>query len=145
MDVKDKVAIVTGASSGIGLATAKLLSERGAKVVLSARTFSVLKRTSENLPDSFPVKADMTKTADIKRMVNKTVEHFGRIDILVNNAGRGFFAPVEQIDPAKYRYILELNLVAPVIAMQQVIPVMHVLLVFSAFNHFQNFLGYFFG
>ncbi len=124
MDIKNKVAIVTGASSGIGLAAAKLLSERGAKVVLAARSAAKLKKISSGLSDSFVIKTDMTKPAEIKRMVKKTVEKYSRVDILVNNAGRGMFSPVENIDPAKYRYLLELNLMAPVIAMQQVIPIM---------------------
>ncbi|MCL4338267.1 SDR family oxidoreductase [Patescibacteria group bacterium] len=124
MDVKNKVVIVTGASSGIGLATAKLLSGKGAKVVLAARSVEKLRKISSNMPDSLAQKTDMTKPTDIKRMVKKVVEKYGRVDILVNNAGRGMFSAVEYIDPAKYRYILELNLVAPVIAMQEVIPLM---------------------
>ncbi len=124
MDIKDKVAIVTGASSGIGLATAKLLSKEGAKVVLASRSIEKLNNSSKEIPNSFAIKTDMTKEEDIKEMVRKTVDKFGRVDILINNAGRGYDASIEEIDPKLFRDIYELDVVAPLIAMQQVIPVM---------------------
>src|ERR1035437_5370503 len=96
MNFKDKVAIVTGASSGIGLATAKLLSQNGAKVVLAARSLLKLQELSKKLPDSLVIQTDMTKEEDIKKMVQQVFKHFGRIDILVNNAGRGYDASIEE-------------------------------------------------
>jgi len=124
MDVKNKVAIVTGASSGIGLATAKLLSQKGAKVVLAARSKELLEKISKDLPDSLAILTDMTKISDIKRMVAQAKKHYGRIDILVNNAGQGYDAPVEKIDVETFRRIIDLNVIGPLVAMQEVIPIM---------------------
>jgi len=119
-----KVAIVTGASSGIGLATARLLTRHGVKVALVSRSKEKLEKLSGELPGSLPVPADMTEIPQVKRMVERTREHFGRIDILINNAGRGYDAPVEKIDIRILRYIYDLTIVGPLVAMQQVIPIM---------------------
>jgi short-subunit dehydrogenase len=66
----------------------------------------------------------MTDIPQVKRMVERTKGHYGRIDILVNNAGRGYDALVEMIDISTFRYIYDLNIVGPIVAMQQVIPIM---------------------
>lgn len=124
MKVKDKVAIVTGASSGIGLATAKLLTKKGAKVALVARSKDKLKKIQSELQGSLAVVCDMSKEKDIKKMVKTVTEHFGRIDILINNAGQGYDSPVEKIDSKTYHHIFDLDVVGPVIAMQNVIPFM---------------------
>lgn len=124
MDIQDKIAIVTGASSGIGLATAELLTARGAKVALVSRSKDRLENISKELTDSLVVTADMTKEAEIRKMIEHTRKHFGRVDILINNAGQGYDAPVEEINISTFRYIFDLNLVGPLIAMQQVIPIM---------------------
>lgn len=124
MDPKDKIAIITGASSGIGLAAAKLLAGSGAKLALVARSKDKLEKLAAELPGSLAIPADMTKPADIKRMVRLTKEHFGGIDILVNNAGQGYDSPVEKIDVKSFQHIFELDVVGPVIAMQAVIPIM---------------------
>jgi len=124
MNVQGRVAVVTGASSGIGLATATLLTEKGAKVALVARSKEKLEELSRQLPASIAIPADMTKDADIKNMIRKAKEHFGRIDILVNNAGQGYDAPIEKTDIGTLRGLFELDVVGPLIAMQQVIPIM---------------------
>lgn len=124
MDTKGKVAIVTGASSGIGRATAILLSQRGAKVVLAARSIDLLEKLSEKLPNSLPVQTDMRNIPSIKKMIKTSLDKFGRIDILVNNAGRGYDVPLEKIDMKMFRELIDLNLIGPIIAMQTVIPIM---------------------
>lgn len=124
MNVKDKVIIITGASSGIGLASAKLLSKNGAKVVLAARNREKLETLSKEIQDSFVVVADMTKEEDIKNLIQKTKEHFGRIDILINNAGQGYDASLENIDAETFMDVFKLDLLGPVIAMREVIPLM---------------------
>ncbi len=124
MDPKGKIAIVTGASSGIGLATARLLSEKGAKVVLASRSKDKLDKISSELPGSIAIKCDMTKASDIKNLFNQTMKQFGRVDILVNNAGQGYDAPVEKINIDTFRKIFELDVVGPLIAMEEAIPVM---------------------
>jgi len=124
MKVRDKVVIVTGASSGMGLATARLLAKKGAKVALVSRSKEKLEEISRDLPGSVVIQADMRVENDIKNMVAKAHEHFGRIDILINNAGRGYGTPLEYIDIKQFRELFELNVVGPLIAMQAVIPVM---------------------
>jgi len=124
MDIGDKVAIITGASSGIGLATARLLAGHGAKVALAARSRDRLNQLAAELPSSFAIPTDMTSQEDVRNMVRKVLKHFGRVDILINNAGRGYDAPLEQIDIDKYRQLFELDVVGPLIAMQLVIPIM---------------------
>lgn len=119
-----KVAIVTGASSGIGHATAQRLARQGARVALVSRSREKLERLSGDLPGSRAFPADMTKVPQIKSMIKGIQEHFGRVDILVNNAGQGYDAPVEKIALGTLRYIYDLNVIGPVIAMQQVIPLM---------------------
>jgi len=124
MKIDGKVVIVTGASGGIGLATARLLGSRGAKVVLAARNEEALRAAAAEIPNSLAVRADMRKAEDIRALVERTVEHFGRVDCLVNNAGQDFDAPVAAIDPDDYRSVLELNLIGALEAMQAVIPSM---------------------
>ncbi len=124
MGINGKIAIVTGASSGIGRATAILLSKNGAKVALVARSKENLVELSSLLPESFVVWADLLKETEIKEMVKKVYKHFGRIDILVNNAGRGYHVPIMQIESKKYSELFDLNVIGPLIAMQQVVPIM---------------------
>ena len=66
----------------------------------------------------------MSKIDDVKRMIRKVVEHFGRIDILVNNAGQGYDTPVEKTDIEVFRHIFDLDVVGPLAAMKEVIPIM---------------------
>ena len=124
MDVNGKVAIVTGASAGIGLATAKLLSTKGVKLVLVARSKDKLEKLSRELPNAIAITADVSKVEEVKIMVKQAFEHFGRIDILINNAGRGYDVPVEKTDLEIFRYLFDLDLVGPVAAMKEAIPIM---------------------
>jgi short-subunit dehydrogenase len=124
MNIKNKVAIVTGASMGIGLSLARALAREGASVVLAARSLDTLKKLEQEIPNSYAIETDMRKEEDIKNLIKKTKEKFGRIDILVNNAGQGMHSPVEKINIADYRNILELNVFGVLHAMQEVIPIM---------------------
>jgi short-subunit dehydrogenase len=124
MQIKDRVFIVTGASSGIGLSTAIGLSERGAKVALLARSTDALQELSRKLPGSLPVSVDMTHFDRVKEAVGAVHKHYGRVDGLINNAGRSYAASVEEIDPALFAEIFHLNVLGPIVAMQAVIPLM---------------------
>ena len=124
MKIQNKVVVVTGASMGIGLAVAKTLAARGAKVVLAARSAEALAKLEKEIPGSYAVPTDMRKLGDIKNLIAQAKEKFGRIDILINNAGQGMRAPVETIDMEVYRSVMELNVFSVVEAMQEVIPLM---------------------
>ena len=100
MDVTDAVCIVTGASSGIGAATARLLSENGAHVVLAARRANRLDALAAELSGSLAVPTDVTAPGEVERLVAQTLDTFGRIDVLVNNAGQGLHVPLRISTPA---------------------------------------------
>ena len=122
MEIDGTVCIVTGASSGIGAATARLLSEMGARVVLAARRTERLEALSSELPGSLAVTTDVTVPEDLHRLVARTIENYGTVDVLVNNAGQGLHVPLEELDPVDFRAVFELNVVAPLVGMQSVLP-----------------------
>lgn len=124
MEIKGKVAVVTGASMGIGLAAAKLLSEKGAKLVLVARSKDKLNKLAKQLPDSIAIAADVSKVDEVQKMIKQAFVHFGRIDILVNNAGQGYDVPVEKIDPNVFHYLFDLDVLGQLVAIQEVVPIM---------------------
>jgi len=124
VDIDGAVCIVTGASSGIGAATARTLSERGARVVLAARRAERLIELAAELPGSLAVETDVTAPDQIKRMVTRSLEAFGRVDVLVNNAGQGLHVPLEELQPEDLRAVFELNVIAPLVGLQTVLPVM---------------------
>ena len=107
------VALVTGASSGIGEATAIALAQHGAAVVIAARRkdrLDTLARTIENVVwKAFAVAADVTNEADAKAAVEAAVRTFGRLDTLVNNAGLMLLGPIVGADPAEWERMLALN------------------------------------
>jgi short-subunit dehydrogenase len=118
------VFIVTGASSGIGAATARAAHARGAQVVLVARRGPLLEQLTSELPGSSSYSADVTEKAAIQSLVDHVTATFGRIDVLVNNAGQGLHVPLEDVELDDFRAVLELNVVAPLALMQLVLPVM---------------------
>jgi len=124
MKIKDAVIVLTGASEGIGLATARVLAKSGAKVVLVARSAEKLAKLSLEIPGSFAVPTDMRNPADIVALVEVVMKKYGRIDILINNAGQGMRETVEKTDIEDYRSIMELNVFSVLRAMQAVIPIM---------------------
>ncbi|MGI8913861.1 MAG: SDR family oxidoreductase, partial [Chloroflexota bacterium] len=109
---------------GLGEATARLLAGEGARVALVARSADTLARLTAELPDSLALPTDLRDAAAIIRMVAAVHAHFGRIDVLINNAGQAMHGPIERVDLAQYRRLLDLNLYAPLLAMQAVIPIM---------------------
>jgi short-subunit dehydrogenase len=124
MNIKDKIVIVTGASKGIGFATAKLLADKGATVILVARSKELLMKISKEMPRSLVLTTDMSKPVKVKKMIKDVVKKFGRIDVLINNAGQGIYGAVENVDIKDYESIIKLNVIGPLVAMQQAIPVM---------------------
>jgi len=124
VELDGAVVIITGASSGIGAATARMAAGRGAKVVLAARRSDRIKELAADLPDALAVTTDLRDPAQIVRLVDATLDRFGRVDVLVNNAGQGLHVPLEQVRLDDLRAINELNFYAPLLAMQAVIPLM---------------------
>jgi short-subunit dehydrogenase len=122
MNIKDKVVIVTGASEGIGRAIAEVLAAEGGKLVLAARSEDKLKALASKMPGAVVLKADMRKAEDIGALVSVAMKAHGRVDVLVNNAGQGMYGPVESVDIESYKSMMELNVYAPLRAMQLVIP-----------------------
>ncbi|CAN5902676.1 SDR family NAD(P)-dependent oxidoreductase [soil metagenome] len=110
MTLGGKTAIVTGASSGIGKATARRLVESGCNVVLAARREERLNDLASELGDqALPVPTDITSPADCAALAARTVERFGDLDILVNNAGLGLFASIPEGNPDDWRTMFEVN------------------------------------
>ena len=124
MELNEAVVIVTGASSGIGAATAREAAAAGARLVLAARRYERIAALAEELPDAIAVRCDVTDSDQIRGLVDAALDRYGRIDVLVNNAGQGLHEPLEHVAPDDFRAILELNVVAPLAAMQAVLPTM---------------------
>ncbi len=125
MNLNDKVAIVTGASSGIGAVLACALSEQGALVALAARRREKLhKLARECVHETLCVRCDVTQDKDRKTLVEETLRRWGRIDILVNNAGIGMYGPIEETSEEDLRRLFEVNVFAVFFLTQLVLPVM---------------------
>jgi hypothetical protein len=119
----NKVVLITGASSGIGAAIARLFAHEGALVALSARSAGKLQTLASSVgSNAFSVPADITDPAQVRGMVETTVERFGRIDILVNNAGVGMYAPVATMQPEDFAQVVNTNWLGPVYAIQSAVP-----------------------
>ncbi len=120
-----KVAVITGAGSGIGRATAVLFAEEGARVVcadVSGREDDVAAAIGDA---AAPVHVDVAVSADVARMVDTAVERFGRLDVLVNNAGFGGpHKPLAEIDEATFDDVIAVNLKGVFLGMKHAIPVM---------------------
>ena len=114
-DLKGRVAVVTGASSGLGVAFAEGLAAAGANVVLAARRadrLASLQRTLEERGTrALSVECDVTKEASVDALVRATLERFGGVDVLVNNAGIARVKPALDESPEEFRNVLETNLV----------------------------------
>ncbi|HUJ14931.1 MAG TPA: SDR family oxidoreductase [Thermoanaerobaculia bacterium] len=118
MDFEGRVAIITGAARGLGRAAAERLHERGASVAVNVR------RKTE-FPDwAFIVEGDIAETGVPEEIVNKTVQHFGRVDILVNNAAFARSTRFPDLSADEWRLALEVNMTAPFLLIKAVLPVM---------------------
>src|SRR5690554_5394945 len=111
--MKDKVVIVTGASSGIGKATAIRFAEAGAKLVIAARSIEKLKETESEIinlgTEVLLQSTDVVNEEDCKRLIDATVEKFGRIDVLINNAGISMRALLEEMDLSVIKNVMDIN------------------------------------
>jgi short-subunit dehydrogenase len=124
VDVDGSVMVITGASSGIGQATARAAAARGAHVVLGARREDRLRELAAELTGAVTRRTDVTVRADLDALVQAALDAHGRVDVLVNNAGQGLHVPLEKVAAEDLRAIVELNVVAALGAMQAVLPPM---------------------
>jgi NAD(P)-dependent dehydrogenase (short-subunit alcohol dehydrogenase family) len=108
-----RVAIVTGASSGLGARFARVLDAAGAKVVLVARRLERLEAVASELDDALPVRCDLQDTDALDGVVSGALDRWGRVDILVNNAGMVDAEPALDEPVERFREVLAVNLVAP--------------------------------
>lgn len=123
------VILITGASSGIGEATARLFAQEGYRVSLGARRLDRLESLAEQIQhaggQALAVGSDLNQIADIKTLVSSTIDHFGRLDILFNNAGFGRLDWCEQLDPVSdIDAQLRINLIATILVSREVLPYM---------------------
>jgi uncharacterized protein len=131
MNLTGKVVIVTGASSGIGEATAREFAKEGAKIVLAARRVDKLQALADEIvamktgAETLVTQADLSKLEDIQSMIEQTLKKFGRIDVLVNNAGFGRLDWLENLDPVKdIQAQIDVNVMGVIQTTRQVLPVM---------------------
>jgi len=126
MRIKDKVAVVTGAGSGMGLAIAKLFVEQGAKVVAADWHADAIKAATASIGGSIVgVTANVAEEADCAAMIDRATKEFGRLDILVNNAGvMDLFQSVADVDNETWRRVMSINLDGPMFAMRRAVPLM---------------------
>lgn len=124
IDLTGKSVIVTGASSGIGASTARLLHAAGAHPVLAARRGDRLATLSKELDGALAVPTDVTDPAQVRDLAAATLDRHQRIDGLVNNAGASMHGPLDQVDLAEFSQILQLNVVGLLAVTQAVLPAM---------------------
>src|SRR4051812_2800841 len=129
LGLQGKVAIVTGASTGIGYATALSLAREGASVVICARRADVLEEAASSIREDsggeiLAVASDVSHEEDIKKIFDETLARFDRIDILVNNAGKSAAAPISTVDDAGWQEDLDLKVFGAIRTMRLAVPEM---------------------
>ncbi|MBF4110920.1 SDR family NAD(P)-dependent oxidoreductase [Enterobacter cloacae] len=125
--LKDKVAIVTGGSSGIGASIARQLAADGAKVIVnyaanSSNANKVVADIEAAGGQAMAVAADVTRQAEVDALINAAISHFGRLDIVVNNAGIYQFASIEESTEALYRRQFDINVLGPLLVTGAAVP-----------------------
>ncbi|MRT05475.1 SDR family oxidoreductase [Ewingella americana] len=113
-NIKDKVIVITGASSGLGLAAARRLAQQGACLVLGARRIERLQQLADELNGeghrAIAVEADVTHLDDVKRLVDSAVQTFGRVDVMVNNAGLMPISALERLKVEDWERTIDVNI-----------------------------------
>lgn len=127
-DLKTQVAVITGASSGIGRAAAVAFAREGVRVVLGARRTDHLQEAVESIRasggEARAIQTDVSQPAEVKHLVEEAAAAFGRLDILVNNAGLGYFGPLESMAIQEARYLFEVNVMGTLSGIQAAVPIM---------------------
>jgi 3-oxoacyl-[acyl-carrier protein] reductase len=124
--LKDRVAIVTGASRGIGRAIAVMLGRHGVKVAVAARTEQDLVALCAEIESvgskAVAIPTDMTSEDDVKRLVRSVVDRFGKLDIVINNAGIGVFGPIEKMATDDWDRVMGVNVRGPFVLCREAVP-----------------------
>lgn len=121
----DKVAVITGGNSGIGLATAQALVDKGAKVVISGRNPDSLAAAAQQLGDgAMTIQGDVSNLADLDTLFQAVRDRFGKIDILFVNAGIAQFAPIEQTEEAMFDQSFDINVKGAYYTIQKALPLL---------------------
>ncbi len=128
MRLSGKIAIITGAGSGIGHEAAKLFASEGATVVVADRDLNAATRVSDEIVSSggkaSPAAVDVTREAEVKALIEKTAETYGRLDILVNNAGYGFAGTVVQTSEEDWDALMAVNVKGVFFGCKHAVPIM---------------------
>ena len=124
-NLTDKIAVITGASSGIGEAAARLLVEEGMNVVIAARRKSRIDALAEELgPKAIAIQTDVRNPEQVSNLFAQVKARFGGLDLLFNNAGLGFFGKFADSDPEDWRMMIDVNLLGVLYCTQAAIPLM---------------------
>jgi NADP-dependent 3-hydroxy acid dehydrogenase YdfG len=116
------VVVITGASSGIGAALARRLGRRNYRLVLGARRSDALRAVAAEAGDASTVVVDVTRRADVERLRDGALAHFGSVDVWVNNAGRGINAPVLELTDEQFDEMMAVNVKSALYGMQAIVP-----------------------
>lgn len=140
-NVQDKVVVITGASSGIGAATARLLAAQGAKVVLGARRLDRLAALADTITaDGGEVtyaRTDVSQRADVSALIELARERYGKLDVLVNNAGIGLISALDELRVEDWEAMIDVNIKGVLYGIAAALPVFRQ----QEFGHFVNVLS----
>ncbi|MGI8402817.1 MAG: SDR family oxidoreductase [Gemmatimonadaceae bacterium] len=118
MDLKNAAVLVTGGSCGIGLETARILRQRGARVAVCARHKETLESAAKEV-DAFPLVADVSKEDDVQRMIGEMVKEFSDYNVLINNAGFGAFAPLVELASEDFFRVWQTNVLGAMVVARE--------------------------
>ncbi|GAF17110.1 LOW QUALITY PROTEIN: D-beta-hydroxybutyrate dehydrogenase [Bacillus sp. JCM 19046] len=128
MKTNEQVVLITGAASGIGYQLGERYASEGAKVVLTDMNAEGVKQAEASLHErgftAVAVAGDVTKEADVKKMIDTATDQFDRLDVLINNAGMQHVAPIEEFDTERYQLLINIMLVGPFMAIKHAMPIM---------------------